>query len=164
MTKVKTTTSRKQGNSTVPGKEQKALSQRKMITAERNGHVRNFTSNVWDNLPEDKEGWKETSPKPADLTADNGGSTTITPEQARKDAGAKYKEVFGKYPARELTTDEVLKLISDKEGNGNGGKADEDPEMVDFTIDQEYLDLNPDAAVEGKKVGDVIKVKKGEIE
>lgn len=157
MTKVKQTKARKNGKQSVISSAMNSGTERKMISAERNGEQRNFPVNIWNHLPEDKEGWKETDQKPADpaTKADKNGADKVvnfSPENQK--VIDRYKELFPK--GEFIPVEEMSKLITQREA-----ELAEEADMVDFTVDQEFLDTNPERAKEGLKVGEVIKVKKG---
>jgi len=154
MTKVKQSKSRKAGTTaSVSVKDQKALEGRSMIIAEKNGNTRSFSKNIWDHLPEDKEGWKEVQGKPADIdTSNSNQNDDPKKDEAFNNAVEAYKTAFGTSPVDTLTTEDLLKAVSDKETH--------DATMIDHVITQEDLDLDPELAKSGAKVGETIKVEK----
>lgn len=158
MTKVKQTKARKNGKQSVVSSAMNSGSERKMISAERNGEQRNFPVNIWNHLPEDKEGWKETDQKPADpaTKADKTGSKDVKPSAEDQKVIDRYNELFADEAEDGLAIDVMSGLITKRET-----ELAEEADMVDFTVDQEFLDTNPERAKEGLKVGEVIKVKKG---
>lgn len=163
MTKVKNTTKNGKGKQAGKVSAKGADSQNdqsansSIIMAERNGLTRKFTKLTWGLLPPDKEGWSEVIGKPADLpTGGNDGGTVLTDEQkaiAFQTAFAKYKELHEEDPEDGLTTEELEELNSTKQ-------AEIDANQVDHVLTQDDLDLNPQWAEEGHKVGDTIKVPK----
>lgn len=163
MTKVKTTTARKSGVATSESsKDQKALEGKKVIHAKRGDEERNFTLQIWNHLPPDKEGWKEVAGKPAEpqskIDTSNPTSDQIkNAENAvlKKQAYESYVSAFGKEPEGDLSTEELNQAIFDNVESEKG--------MVDHVLTQEDLDLNPSLAEEGHKVGETIRVK-GETE
>lgn len=159
MTKVKQTKARQNGKQSVISSAMNSLSEKKMISAERNGETRNFPVNIWDHLPEDKQGWKETSQKPADPSTKDEDKKGNKIKISAKDQAVvdRYKELFAEEAEENLSIDVMKGLISEREAELD----EDDEETEDLTVDQEFLDTNPDRAKEGLKVGDVIKVKKG---
>lgn len=101
----------------------------KEIMAERNGSQRSFSVHVWDLLPPDKEGWKQVSGTPAELPTGTGETGT---EQTS--------------PEKETESE----IETGEEDKG---------EQFEVLVTQEYLDLNPEEAAKGTKVGDTIFVK-----
>lgn len=158
MTKVKNSKARKQGTvSSVSAKDQKAVLDKKMVTAVRDGVTRNFSAQIWNNLPEGKQGWSETSEKPAEIKPSSDQDPANTKLSAKDQAiydeqAAKYKDLFKKDPEEGTSLADLQSLVSTREK--------ELENMEEFKVDQEYLDLNPDRAKEGLKVGDVIQVEK----
>lgn len=165
MTKVKQSKSRKSGTASVAAKEQKALEGKTVISAEKNGQTRSFAKNIWDHLPEDKQGWKEVTGKPADINASNEDKSTnktkkLTDQQlleeARKSAVEAYFTKFGKNPEEGMTIQEIGEAIDGADDDDN----DDDSEMIDHVVTQEDLDLDPELAKSGVKVGETIQVAK----
>lgn len=168
MTKVKQSQSRKTGTASVSAKDQKALEGKSFILAEKDGSERTFSKNIWDNLPEDKQGWKEIQEKPDD----------IAPSAEDQEIIDRYKEAFGEEAEESLDVRVMQRLLSQLEGEQSKVKADPtkkadpvkkaDPakeveanpavETVDHIITQEDLDLDPELAKSGKKVGETIQI------
>lgn len=159
MTKVKQTNARKNGKASVVSSAMNSSSDRKIISAERNGETRNFPVNIWNHLPEDKEGWKESQGKPADIDTSN-SKKGDKPSDEDKEVIARYKKLFGK-DADESLDVSVMARLSDELEAEQATAAKQKEGMVDFVVDQEFLDTNPERAKEGLKVGEVIQIEKG---
>jgi len=104
------------------------------VSATRNGKTQTFPRLTWNLLGPNKQGWQEVKGEPkelsqipaADADKSKGGAVNqLTAaqkdekdaEQARKDASHAHKEVFGKYASKELTTEEILKLVSERKAS-----------------------------------------------
>ena len=103
------------------------------ILAEKNGKQRTFSRLIWDNLPEAKEGWKEVKEAPAE---------PAKKADAKKDGSKTTEPAKGKKaedPKKEEGGDPLTKVLT-----------------------QEDLDLNPELAEQGLKVGDTVEIESEE--
>lgn len=103
-----------------------------LIYAIRNGQKRTFRKQVWDHLPPNKEDWKEISNVPEE------------PASKEDKPKANSKKAEGKVPTP---------LAGDKKGSEEDSKP-----AKTKVLTQEDLDLNPDLAIQGLKVGETIEI------
>lgn len=110
------------------------------ILVTKEGETRPMRKSVFNLLGSDHNGWKEvTAEKPA--------------EPAKAESTGKGKKAEKEKEPKEPKKPET--------GNGEGGKSENNAEMIVLT--QEHLDLNPKLAEEGKKVGDSVEVESVEV-
>jgi hypothetical protein len=150
MTKVKYSTTRKAGKVSEAGV--KSSSGGDVITVKRDDVERTMSKRIWDALPPGKDGWTEITSKPSEVNA--GGGETKSAELLA--AIYNYKKAFEKDPEDGLSIDQLNELVNQK--------LESEADFVDHVVTQEDLDLNPDLAATGVKVGETIKRKKGENE
>jgi hypothetical protein len=102
----------------LPKPEKPKTSNANTVTALRNGIERGFPRQIWDHLPQGKEGWKEVveTPKlPAQKPA------TDSPAQSYTDAVKEYTELFGEAPGQDLSIEDLNSAIAAKKGEQTNG-------------------------------------------
>jgi len=152
MSKVNKSKGRQAGTASVATKDQKSLEGKKIILAEREGYTRKFSKLLWDNLPPDKAGWKESSEKPTDIPVVKDDNDNLAGQVEFQKALLAYTTLFGQDPSDGMSTEDLNEAVAKKIESDNAG-------MVDHIVTQDDLDLNAELATSGVKVGDTIKIK-----
>ena len=130
----------------------------KSVTAVKDGNTRVFSRLTWDFLPPDKNGWALSSETPKDVKTvkiQTSANELSDDEKALLEARTEYKNVFGEGAEDNLTVDELNDAVSAKI------QGDQDELLKGLTekvLTQDDLDLNPEWAKAGKKVGETIHV------
>lgn len=112
------------------------------VIAVRNGSEQTFTRQIWDHLPQDKEGWQEivetpaasasTSKQPANTGAGD-KNTGLTPKQLHAAASADYKAAFGVAPEQNLTTEDIRVKLAEKKVSDDKDASDREKAITDYT-------------------------------
>lgn len=110
------------------------------VIATRNGQQRTFKRLLWDELPPSKEGWSEVkeSPKEPELK-----TSDVDKTKAGATGSGKKEQVDNKKSGDDASKEEK------KDENSSTGKTTK-------VLTQDDLDLNPELAEQGFKVGDTV--------